>query len=734
MKRLLPFAISVFLIFGIHARGLPAAELVKQGDRIGWSADGNLVDPDDWGATAMALAIFAKQGWQDKLVHLDYNNRLDRNNPIKAAEETVSVVEGVKKFKFKTTKLYDCQNELEAAIENATAEINKSSRDSRFWYVQAGPFEVAYQALRRADPAKRQFCILVSHSEVNERSGKWKDAHGKDECVELGATYYFTEKQGKEKFGSGSFRKWHLVDWMKNSPCPEYRWVHSRMRKTAEHKDGVLDASDGGMAYVLATGDTEGNFSPKLENFLGSGWNGGIPNRPNIVLILADDLGYGSLNSYGADKTHIRTPNIDRLATEGRRFTDANTPSSVCSPTRYGLLTGRYDWRTDLKHGVINTTDPLHIETSRPTIASLLKSVGYRTAAIGKWHLGYGTEKHDFTEPLSPGPLDLGFDYHFAVPQNHGDASGVYVRNREVVGLRSDRRVPAGKSPYGRDFMGIDAPQRIDENVMDELTSDATRWLEKQTDDSPFFLYFAPVAIHFPYTPSNETKGKSGTGLYGDWIHELDLSVGRILDTLDRMKVTDETLVVFTSDNGGVLIADGDRPEAVAYRAGLRCNGTLRGRKHSIYQGGFRVPFIARWPGHIQAQSVCDETISLVDMYATIAAMIGQPVPSDKEVAEDSVNVLPAIVGTSSGKPLRISMIVHSPNGNYAIRKGDWKYIEGKASPTLKKVTQRDELRPQLYNLQEDPGEVNNVFDEHPDIAKQMADLLARQRISGRSR
>ncbi|MCP4510201.1 MAG: sulfatase-like hydrolase/transferase, partial [Fuerstiella sp.] len=151
--------------------------------------------------------------------------------------------------------------------------------------------------------------------------------------------------------------------------------------------------------------------------------------RPNIVIILADDVGFGSLNSYGADEAHVRTPNIDRLVKDGRRFTDANTPSSVCSPTRYGLLTGRYDWRTSKKHGVINTNDPLHIETSRPTIASVLKSVGYQTAAIGKWHLGYGTGKADFTKPLTPGPLDLGFDYHFAVPQNHGDASGVFVRN-----------------------------------------------------------------------------------------------------------------------------------------------------------------------------------------------------------------------------------------------------------------------------------------------------------------
>jgi arylsulfatase A-like enzyme len=456
--------------------------------------------------------------------------------------------------------------------------------------------------------------------------------------------------------------------------------------------------------------------------------------RPNIVIVLADDLGYGSLNSYGADEAHIRTPNIDRLAKSGRSFTDANTPSSVCSPTRYGLLTGRYDWRTGQKHGVLNTTDPLHIETSRPTIASILKTVGYRTAAIGKWHLGYGTEKADFTKELSPGPLDVGFDYHFAVPQNHGDASGVYVRNREVVGLRSDRTVPAGKSPYGREYMGIDAPQRVDESVMDELTTDAVEWLDRQGGDAPFFLYFAPVAIHFPYTPSDQAKGTSGIGIYGDWIHELDLAVGRILDALDRMGATDDTLVIFTSDNGGVLITEGERPEAEAYRAGLRCNGKWRGRKHSIYEGGFRVPFLARWPGHVPAGTVCDETINLVDMFATIAALIDRPALSGPEVAEDSFNALPALLGESPTKPLRPSMIVHSPNGNFAIRSGPWKYIEGKASPTAKRISGKDELAPQLYHLQDDPGEENDLLGERPEVVKRLANLLEKQRNSGRSR
>jgi arylsulfatase A-like enzyme len=397
------------------------------------------------------------------------------------------------------------------------------------------------------------------------------------------------------------------------------------------------------------------------------------------------------------------------------------------------LLTGRYDWRTDQKHGVLNTTDPLHIDTSRSTIASMLKSVGYRTAAIGKWHLGYGTRKADFTKPLSPGPLDIGFDYHFAVPQNHGDASGVYVRNREVVGLRSDRKISVGKSPYGRNYLGIDAPQRVDENVMEQLTTDAIRWLEQPTDEAPFFLYFAPVAIHFPYTPSGNTKGKSGCGLYGDWIHELDLSVGRILDTLDRMEVTDKTLVIFTSDNGGVLMTDGDRPEAQAYRAGLRCNGKWRGRKHSIYEGGFRVPFVVRWPGHVPAATVCDETINLVDMYATIAAVVGKAVPTDRPVAEDSFNVLPAMLGASLSRPIRSSMILHSPNGNFAIRRGPWKYIEGKPRPTLKKIPRRDELVAQLYNLRDDPGEQNNLLSRHPDVAENMANLLDRQRDRGRT-
>ncbi|VGO23508.1 hypothetical protein [Pontiella sulfatireligans] len=267
--------ILTLLLIGSVVPFVDAAEKLPipgKNDRIGWSADGNMNDPDDWGATAMALAVFAKAGWQDRLVHIDYNNWLHGNKDYKAAEETISMVEGCKQFGFTQTKLFDNQTELQAAIDNAAAEINKSSENSKFWYVQAGPFEVAYQALLKADPAKRKYCILVSHSEMNERANKWPDQHGKEDCMALGADYYFTTGQGKDKFGSGKFMEWHLVDWLKDSPCPEYRWVHSRMKKTAEHKHGVLDASDGGMAYVMVTGDTEGNFSPKLAAFLGTDW------------------------------------------------------------------------------------------------------------------------------------------------------------------------------------------------------------------------------------------------------------------------------------------------------------------------------------------------------------------------------------------------------------------------------------------------------------------------------
>ncbi len=237
--------------------------------------------------------------------------------------------------------------------------------------------------------------------------------------------------------------------------------------------------------------------------------------RPNIVFILADDFGYSSLNSYGADKNLVRTPHIDRIAETGMRFTDASTPASICTPTRYGFLTGRYPWRSSLKSGVVNPNDPLLPNPNRMTIADWLKERGYNTAAIGKWHLGYGegevAKRTDYLK-WSPGPLDLGFDYHFGVPNNHGDGFNVFIENDHIYGLRSNRIQPYSKSFYGRPYTGFDAPQRENKKTMSDLTDKAVDWLKQQSNDKPFFLYFAAVAVHHPITPSDHMRGMSDCG------------------------------------------------------------------------------------------------------------------------------------------------------------------------------------------------------------------------------
>ena len=485
--------------------------------------------------------------------------------------------------------------------------------------------------------------------------------------------------------------------------------------------------------------------------------------RPNIIVILADDYGYGSAGCYGADPKLVRTPAIDRLATEGRRFTDGNTTSSVCSPTRYSLLTGRYCWRTTLTHEVLGTFSPLHIETNRFNLASLLKQKGYHTAAVGKWHLGYGKENEDpkwrteYKAELSPGPLDIGFDYHFGVPSNHGDLTGVFVENRFVYGLRSGQ-IPAGmklagpaadsddyQATYGPEdtesgkarILEIEAPRRKKERVMKVLTDKATTWLEAQPKDHPFFLYFTPVAVHAPVTPDKDLAGKSAAGLYGDWIHELDRSVERILATLDKMGATKDTLVIFTSDNGGVFKPENERLlQTAAFKAGLKVNGTIRGGKHDVWEGGFKVPFIVRWPGKVPAGSTAPQMVSLVDILATTAEVVGEPLPPKERGAEDSRSFLPALLGAADAKG-REDMIVHSADGVFALRKGRWKWIEGVPVDEIKdgaRKAHKDQYRSQLYDTVADPAETKDVSGEHPDIVAELKDLLRRYRDGGFSR
>ncbi|MDR3403734.1 MAG: sulfatase-like hydrolase/transferase [Chthoniobacter sp.] len=486
--------------------------------------------------------------------------------------------------------------------------------------------------------------------------------------------------------------------------------------------------------------------------------------KPNIVIILADDLGYGSVGCFGADGKLVRTPNIDRLAREGRRFTDANTTSSVCTPTRYSLLTGRYCWRTSLKYETLNTFAPMLIEPGRYNMASMLKAHGYHTASIGKWHLGYGDAKNDpkyrvdYTAELTPGPQELGFDYHFSVPQNHGDITGVFVENHFVYGLRSgkipaDMKLP-GPVPDDENFastyysesqqgrgktpMEIDAPRRVDDRVMPELTDQAVHWIEQQKAGTPFFLYFAPVAVHEPVTPSRDTKGTSQAGRFGDWIHELDRTVGRVLDTLDKQGLTQDTLVIFTSDNGGIFEpGQQTRPETLAVQAGLSVNGQWRGGKTHVFEGGFKVPFIARWPGKVPSGTECREMISLADVLATTAAIVGEKLPPAYKAAEDSYNILPALLGEKLDAPLRPDMVTHSNDGVFAIRKGPWKWIEGvpvsQISPGLRKA-HAPEFQRQLYNLQDDPQESKDVSEQHPEIVKELEAMLHQQRDAGHTR
>lgn len=445
---------------------------------------------------------------------------------------------------------------------------------------------------------------------------------------------------------------------------------------------------------------------------------------PNIIFILADDLGYGSINSYGADKNLLRTPAIDRLANEGIRFTDASTPASICSPTRYGFLTGRYPWRSSMKFGVVNPNDPLIIDPDRVTLADVLKNHGYQTAAIGKWHLGYGNKKPvDHTGKLTPGPLDLGFDYHFGVPQNHGDMWGVYIENDQVYGLKSKEKYTFSRNYYRTRYIGIDAPQRVNKDVTPELADKAVEWMKKQDRNKPFFLYFAAVAVHRPITPSDGMRGVSDCGPYGDFIQDLDQSVSRILEAVDYLGLTDNTIVIFTSDNGGQFnLKEDDAPETFAIQKGLKLNGDLRGDKHTIWEGGSRVPFIVRWPGKVAPGAVSNDLVNVVDVFATINDIVEGSVPDPEKAAPDSYSFLPSLLGEEN-KNGRKSMITADANGMHAIRLGNWKYVDDSPPEGLpeKKLKQlKKSFKPQLFDLATDPEELNNLFESKSDVVNKM--------------
>ncbi|MEM6911316.1 MAG: arylsulfatase [Verrucomicrobiota bacterium] len=450
---------------------------------------------------------------------------------------------------------------------------------------------------------------------------------------------------------------------------------------------------------------------------------------PHVVLIVADDFGVGSVNAYGAPKELVRTPHLDRLAEKGMRFTNANTPGAICSPTRYALLTGRYAWRGPLPFGVVNLMEPLVVETDRPTLPKYMQKLGYQTAQIGKWHLGYGDAKRtDFTQPLAPGANEVGFDYHFGLPNNLDDAVGVWIENDGVYGLRSTKLSPYSKSFYGRPYLGLDAPQRVREEASQELISRAIDWIQRSArgqPEKPLFLYFATAAVHHPIEPSERMRGASGCGAYGDFIQDLDASVGRIVEALEYEGLMDDTLLVFTADNGAdVPRNDKTRPENQAVQAGLAPNGVHRGDKHTIYEGGVRVPLLVRWDGQVAAGSVSDRMVNIVDLFATLVECVSGRTPL-ADHAPDSISFASTLAGQDQ-EP-RPAMVSSNAAGLHALRLGPWKYIDDEfpeGTPEALQKSNRSQAERALFHLENDPSEGDNVIAEHPEIAERMEAML----------
>ena len=479
--------------------------------------------------------------------------------------------------------------------------------------------------------------------------------------------------------------------------------------------------------------------------------------RPNVVIIYADDLGYGDVSCYGATK--IKTPNIDRLASEGVQFTNAHSASATCTPSRYAMLTGEYAWRKK-GTGVLPGDARMIIQPGRTTLPLLMKRAGYTTGVVGKWHLGLGSRELNWNGEITPGPLDIGFDYCFLIPATGDRVPCVFVENRRVVGLDPKDPIevsfaePIGSEPTGKDhpellkmhpshghdqtiingisrigyMSGGKAARWVDEDIADTITGKAKGFIESNKD-KPFFLYFSTHDIHVPRVPHPRFAGKSGLGPRGDVILQLDFCVGEILTTLERLKLAENTLVIFTSDNGPV-VDDGYRDQAVEKLSGHKPAGPLRGGKYSAFDAGTRVPFITRWPGRVK-MGLSDVLVCQIDFMASFAAMTAQNLARDD--APDSFNTLAAILGESPAG--RDHLVEHA--GTLSLIKGDWKYIEpskGQRTNRSVNIELGNDPEPQLYDLKADIGEKHNVAAEYPNVVKEMAALLAKIRNDGRTR
>jgi len=471
-------------------------------------------------------------------------------------------------------------------------------------------------------------------------------------------------------------------------------------------------------------------------------------NYPNIIYVLADDLGYGDISTFNSEGK-IKTSAIDRLASEGLKFTDAHTSSAVCTPTRYGIMTGRYNWRSSLKEGVLTGVSKALIPDSRTTVASLLKRTGYHTAFIGKWHLGWdwalkegdsvgGTgwnptdyNNIDFSKPVTNGPSSLGFDYSYGHSGSLDMAPYVYVENGIPTSVPDTVTVDTGKYTWWRE--GPTAPDFEHDDVTPNFFRKSFEYIENQASSTdPFFLYLALPSPHTPILPTEEWQGKSGLNPYADFVMQIDNYMGQLAKVLEEKGIADNTIVIFTSDNGCSPQADFE----ILAEKGHDPSAIYRGHKADIYEGGHRVPFIVRWPGKIKPGSVSNKTICSTDLLATCADLTGISLKDNE--GEDSFSLVPLFTDIASVEYAREATVHHSINGSFAIRKDNWKLIfcpgsGGWSDPKPNSEEIQNLTKFQLYDLENDPSEQENLYASHPEKVKELKELMISYLENGRS-
>lgn len=469
---------------------------------------------------------------------------------------------------------------------------------------------------------------------------------------------------------------------------------------------------------------------------------------PNIVYVLADDLGYGDIGAFNPEGK-IRTPHIDKLASEGMKFTDAHTSAAVCSPTRYGILTGRYNWRSPLKEGVLTGKSKALIPNDRSTVASMLKTVGYHTAFVGKWHLGWDWalkdstdlggegwnakdfDNLDFTRSVTSTPNDLGFDYAYGHSGSLDMAPYVYVENGRITAEVNTITEDLGKYTWWR--KGPTASDFVHEDVTPNFFRKSFDYIKKQSaTEQPFFLYLALPSPHTPILPTKEWQGKSNVNPYADFVMQIDAFMGRLNAILIEEGIAENTIVIFASDNGCSPQADfeilGEKGHDPSY--------IYRGHKADIYEAGHRVPFIVKWPKKIKPGSVSDKTICTTDLFATCADIAGIKVKEDE--GEDSFSMLPLFEDPSASGYMREATVHHSINGSFAIRKQNWKLIfcpgsGGWSNPKPNSEEVKGLPKFQLYDLEKDPAEEQNLYGKYPEVTNELKQLMVSYIENGRS-